>query len=407
MVGKKARCSCGTAVLLQPAEIIPAQSGNQVPDLAIEDIPLPVPSVPSPTSESPTQRPKKAATSEPRKPRQRNRAQAGDRQRSGSTKPKSKSKRSGRPQPEPVETVQPTLVENSTDSRSRRESRRSSKRDGRRSSSSRSSRAATTSDQPVVADSFADMDAILNGGVDLQPIRPKPAEHPAPVAAPASPAQPAPAVSATPDQPTPSTSMASLASVVGGGAGILFGTIALAAKQLPLTETPIGWLSSPLHGMYQASFESGPVEGSYQTAFVALGWALVVFAVVSLIVGLAYLGRGLVALISGQFYLSWSRAAAATVGGASLFLVLGITLTQYAHHDHLQLKLDQVQGDVGPIGLVQDLDNVRLIRQQYVAEKQKFSLAMTALVTLPLTMFVAALLNLFCDPRPGASRELR
>lgn len=268
------------------------------------------------------------------------------------------------------------------------------------------------STKPLMADSFADVDDILNGGVDASPLNPRresaPPEHSVSNASGEvrSPnAHLRPSIKSVHQDQTPSAigqdaksespQFTSFLSLIGGGAGIFFSVLALATRQIPFADSPLEWLGEPMFGMYQAAYGSGAIEGIYKSLFLGLGWMLLVVAIATLITSFFLALRGMIRMVFGKGILGWSRGFSALLGVVGLFTLMAILLTQFAHHDYLQAELNRIDG--GAVGLIQDLENVKLIREQYEMESQRFRFAIYFLASLPGTLFLAATINLFFD----------
>lgn len=255
-------------------------------------------------------------------------------------------------------------------------------------------------DRPVIADSFGDVDDILNGGVDGSPVRakPKPIAQP-PVVAASSPNSKAPnsKANATRSGAAPEIatgpSVSGFISIFGGAAGVCFGAIALATKQLPFSDSVLSWLGEPMHGMYQAAYGQGQVEGMFRALFLSLGWTMILVALVSIVAGLCLAARGLLKVVANSNQFGWSRAFAAIVGVTGLFLVVSILLTQYSHNDHLVSQLD----NSGAVGLVDEPQQFQRLREQYAEDKERFSIAMLFMASMPLALAVSSAVGLFCD----------
>lgn len=343
---------------------------------AIESSPIPevsvkqVPALPKPAMKS------RATPTKRRKP--------SDKASSQSDRPRS---RSSRPRPNTEKPSGSSSVV--TESRPRRSKRKSGKKRANEVVANRPEIA----NRPVIADSFGDVDDILNGGVDGSPVRAKPKPNPPAVSTSSLNSKANSTRSGSEPEKTTGPSFGGIVSIFGGVAGVCFGAIALATKQLSFSDSPLSWLGEPMHGMYQAAYGHGQVEGMFRALFLSLGWAMILVALVSIVAGLSLAARGLIKIFANSNQFGWSRAFAAIVGVTGLFLVVSILLTQYSHNDHLVSQLD----NSGAVGLVEEPQQFQRLREQYAEDKESFSIAMLFMASMPLALAVSSAVGLFCD----------
>ena len=239
----------------------------------------------------------------------------------------------------------------------------------------------------LVFDNYADLDQILEAGVDRTPLESTRVDSPF----------------ETPTEAAAKPNRRGLVSAaIAGSTGLLGAIILLLTRVTPLTGTPMGWTGSALYGSYTASIGTGEMTTACTNLFIGLGWLLLLLAVLIGIASAMLLTRVVIQIASDRKTLAWSRGLLASLSVVCLFTLMGLMFVETIHHANLIRELDSFS-DSAPIqGLLEPADEFATfhdVRVKYESESTDFKIGLLAFAVLPLVSFGAVAMSLLLDDR--------
>ena len=362
LIGQQARCRCGSIVELAPGLGTKKSKTKRRP--AGENRPA--------TSANPAKaRPAKASN------RSSTSAPAAKSPKPGpdvnpAPAPRRKKRRLEQPQPAAAHAVESNSAQTKTETKSETKAK---------------------SSDSALQDSYADLDQILAGGVDVTPLEPTRVDSPF--------AQPAAEI-ATRDHASRQNNKGLIGAGIGGLAGLLAAFVLLVTRASAFGGTPFGWTGQAFYGTYTASYGTGEMTNASANLFTGLGWWILLLAVLMGIASGLSLVRVAIQMTAGRKTLAWSRGLLATLSVVCLFSLMGMLFVQNIHHGNLIRDLNSFSSSAPIEGLIEPdggVETFQDIRENYESESTDFMIGVLTFAVLPLVSFGGVAASLLSDER--------
>lgn len=272
----------------------------------------------------------------------------------------------------------------------------STKKDSRKKSSKRRKKSKgegskTESQKPIFADTYSDLDSILEGAGDASPVAPRPLKD----VSVREPASVGSEVDGDQSGARPPSSAGMLAAFVSSILAFWFGVFSVVARFGPVEQPLVSGFTSTLHSIYSGDFGDYEVGSTLQILMIGLGWLFWIVALLLMVFGAAQFLNAMYRLIAGKHFFGSSDGLTGAMAVGALFIVVGLLFTQVACHQAQHKFLDDYEKPVVEQG--QHLETIEALRLELTAKQTASRNWLIVGAVVPVSVFVFSTIRLFTD----------